>query len=76
MTKGQRAMAVAKIYPQAEKAHRGKKGSVSERFPEISKGKVSEARTVLRHEPDLANLVLNGIETLDAAYKWKRARQR
>ena len=51
-------MAVAMIYPEPEGRGRGKKGSVSERFPEISKGKVSEARTVLKHAPDLAGNVL------------------
>ncbi len=38
MSKGQQAMAVAMIYPEPEDRGRGKKGSVAERFPEISKG--------------------------------------
>jgi hypothetical protein len=52
MTKGQQAMAVAKIYPEPEKGGRGKKGSVSEEF---SGTRVSYARTVMRWAPELAD---------------------
>ena len=75
MTKGQQAMAVAMIYPEPEDRGRGKKGSVAERFPEISKGKVSEARFVLSHAPGLASLVLSGSVKLDAAYTTAKSRR-
>ncbi len=52
MTKGQRAMAVGKIYPEPEKLKRGG-SSVSEQ-QHIPKGKLSEARTVLQEAPDPA----------------------
>ena len=57
MTKGQRAMAVAKIYPQAEKGGRGKKSITNIEFG-VSLQYVSFARTVLQHAPDLAAGVL------------------
>jgi hypothetical protein len=65
LTKGQRAMAVAKLYPEPEKGGRGKKASVPEGF---SQGKVSEARTVLRWLPELADLVMAGTKPLNEAY--------
>jgi len=48
MTKGQRAMAVAKIYPKPEKGGRGKKrlGDLT-----VSAERISTARTVLHHTP-------------------------
>ncbi len=51
MTKGQRAMAVAKIYPDPEKGGRGKKrlGDLK-----VSAERISLARTVLTYAPDLA----------------------
>ncbi len=75
MTKGQRAMAVAMIYPEPEKGGRGKKGAGSGEFSGLSHQRISEARTVLRHEPDLASLVLNGSEKLDAAYTTAKSRR-
>ena len=65
MTKGQQAMAVAMVYPEPEKGGRGKKS------PEpvgISQQRVSEARFVLRHAPDLADNVLSGATKLDQAH--------
>ena len=56
-------MAVAMIYPV--RTPRGK-SSVSEG---ISYERVSAARTVLRHAPDLAPNVKSGSTSLDAAYK-------
>jgi hypothetical protein len=44
-------MIVAKIYPEPSKGGRGKKGSLTEQF---SKGKLSEARLVLKVLPQLA----------------------
>jgi hypothetical protein len=66
MTKGQRAIATAMIYPEAEKGGRGKKAVLNTEF---SSGNLSHARTVLRHTPDAAALVLTGALSLDAAYK-------
>ncbi len=51
MTKGQRAMAVAMV-TQPAKGGRGKTVPVLEGF---SKQRISEARTVLQHAPDLAD---------------------
>ncbi len=74
MTKGQRAMVVAKIYPELEKGGRGKK---SEAMKLAGSGgfavqRVNEARTVLQHAPDLADNVLAGSTSLDEAYKTAR----
>ena len=65
MAKGQRAMAVAKIYPEPEKGGRGKKrlGDLT-----VSAERISTARTVLRYAPDLADNVLIGAVTLYATY--------
>ena len=49
MTKGQLAMAVAKIYPKPEQGKR-KTSSVTK---EVGTSRLSYARTVLRHAPDL-----------------------
>ena len=60
MTKGQRAMAVAKIYPKPEKGGRGKKGAGSGRFSDHRR--IGEAREVLRYSPELAGgLTLRGL---------------
>jgi len=64
MTKGQRAMATAMIYPDT---HQGKR--TSEKISEVSSRYVNMARTVLQHTPDNAPLVLTGVMSLDAAYK-------
>jgi hypothetical protein len=65
MTRGQRAMALAKLYPEPEKGGRGKKVSVTEGF---SSGKLSEARTVLACLPEAADAVLVGTKSLSDAY--------
>ena len=69
MTKGQRAMAWAMIYPEPEKGGRGKKSSVTEEF--VSSALISNARAVLKHAPDLAAGVLAGA-SLNDAYKTMR----
>jgi hypothetical protein len=71
MTKGQRAMAVAMV-TQPAKGGRGKTVPVLEGF---SKQRISEARAVLQHAPDLARQVLTGSDSLDDAYKMARERQ-
>ena len=67
MTKGQRAMTVAKIYPEPERGGRGKKATVS--VENVSPQRVSYARSILRYAPDLADNVLRGSASLDDAYK-------
>ncbi len=57
MTKGQRAMAVAKIYPDTQQ---GKKTSLKINEVSVSSGYIRQARTVLKHLPDLADNVLSG----------------
>ena len=56
MTKGQRAMAVARIYPEGG---RGK----APRNLELGAERVRQARTALRYGPDLADNVLTGAAT-------------
>ena len=75
MTKGQRAMAVAMIYPAPVKLKRG--GSSVTEHHGISKGKLSQARTVLKYsiDGDLADGVLSGALKLDATYETARARK-
>jgi hypothetical protein len=64
MTKGQPAMVVAMVIPLQQ----GKKKTSSE-TEEVSSALISNARTVLRHTPDAAPLVLSGALSLDMAYK-------
>ncbi len=67
MTKGQRAMAVAKIYPEAAKVKRKDSGSLN--IKELNGSYISQARTVLKHLPDLADNVLSGGIALANAYE-------
>jgi len=57
MTVGQRAMAVAMIYP---KAHPGKKTSSVSEEAKVSAVYLSQARTILTYTPDLPVSVLSG----------------
>lgn len=66
MTKGQRAMAVARIYPEPK---RGMHSELKNSTGMVDKAYVSKARTVLAHKPDLAPNVLVGAVPLDAAYQ-------
>jgi hypothetical protein len=70
LSKGQRAMAVAKISPGSQQ---GKRTSI--KTIEVSPGYVSHARIVLQHAPDLANAVLMGHLSLDNAYDEARIRK-
>lgn len=57
MTKGQRAMAVAKIFPEATAYKRGgSDSSVSEelKVAKVSDTRISMARTVLKWAPEMA----------------------
>lgn len=72
MTKGQIAMAVAKVYPDPEKGGRGQKSLVAKEF---SGARLSQARLVLHFAPDFADAVLAGSTPLDAAYAIARQRK-
>lgn len=63
LTKGQRAMAVAKLYPESRQ---GKKTSVKN--TDVSSEYVKHARTVLRWLPEIADLVMAGTKPLSEAY--------
>jgi hypothetical protein len=71
MTKGQRAMAVAMIYPEPEKGGRGNSSKI-EGFG-VANAYVSYARTILKFAPELAPGVLAGSEKLDIAYQEAKA---
>lgn len=72
MTKGQKAMALARIYPEPEKGGRGKNSSISEGF---HSGYLSMARTIIQFAPEKMDLVKSGAESLDAAYQAARQRK-
>jgi hypothetical protein len=67
MTKGQRAMAVAMIYPEPKRGEhsefKNRTGGLG-----VSKAYLSNARAVLASAPDLAASVLSGTAKLDQAY--------
>jgi hypothetical protein len=65
LTKGQRAMAVAKLYPDPEKGGRGK--TVTKNVG-VSSQYITEARTVLRWLPEIADGVMAGTKPLNDAY--------
>ena len=71
LTKGERAMSLALLYPaETGTGGRGKKGSQSKRAAEtagVSQRRVQEARQVLKHAPDLALAVRDGTVRLDDA---------
>lgn len=72
LTKGQRAMAVAKLYPEAEKTAPGKKSKTAGMLLEnktLSGAAISQARTVLRWLPEIADLVMAGTKPLNEAYQ-------
>jgi ParB-like chromosome segregation protein Spo0J len=70
ITKGQRAMAHALLYPEAKHGGTRKKGSSLEnKLENVSAARLSQARQVLRHSPELALAVRDGIVPLDEALK-------
>lgn len=73
MTKGQRAIAVAMIYPDSEQGKRGT--SVKTTEVRISSASLSHARTILRYAGDLADSVLTGSMSFDEAYRTARQRK-
>lgn len=66
LTKGQRAMALARLYPEPEKGGRGKTNSLLSK--EFSGARISQARTVLAWSPQVAAAVLAGTKSLNDAY--------
>jgi hypothetical protein len=66
MTAGARAMAVAMIYPEGTQ---GKATETSFATKEVKSGSLAKARAVLKHARDLADGVLKGQPSLDAAYE-------
>jgi hypothetical protein len=68
MTKGQRAMAVAMIYPEPAKGGRGKRSQNWEGIgsTKTAQNLLSQARTVLAHTPQLAQQVLAGLPLHEA----------
>lgn len=75
LTAGQRAMAKAFVYPETtERGGRGKKKTLP--VPEgFSPQRLSEARLILRHSRVLAEAVIAGSKTLDAAVTEVRTEQ-
>jgi hypothetical protein len=69
LTKGQRAMLVARMYPEPEKGGRGKKSEAIKSAESAGFGatRVKQARTVLRHSESLADAVIKGTISLDQA---------
>jgi len=73
ISRAQRAMGHALLYPEPEKGGRGKKNVLATQG--FSSARLSQARTVLAFSRDLALAVRDGTESLDAAYaKVKAAR--
>jgi hypothetical protein len=70
MTKGQRAMVIAKIcFETKQSVRNGAKQSG------LTAGRLGYAMTVINHAPDLANHVLDGSLSLDKAYEEARIRK-
>ncbi len=65
LTKGQQAMAVAMVYPKAEKGGRGRNAFI---LKEFSDGHLSRARFVLQTDKEAAQRVLSGAQSLGDAY--------
>jgi hypothetical protein len=55
LSKGQQAMALAMIYPEAAKMKRKGAGSLETEELKFSSGRLSQARTILRHSAALAD---------------------
>jgi hypothetical protein len=72
MTKGQRAMVVAKIYPEPK---RGRHSELRNSTGEFDKALISRGRFILHHASDLADNVINGSLSLDNAYEEARIRK-
>lgn len=76
MTKGQRAMATAKLFPVAEQGKRTDLGSTSLKINEVAESYVRMARAVLHHAPALVDSVLSGAKPLAEAYSEAQNRKK
>jgi ParB-like nuclease family protein len=70
MTKGQRAVVVARIHPEPK---RGIHSEFPEETGELSKAHLSRARFVVRYASDLADSVRDGSISLNNAYEEARS---
>jgi hypothetical protein len=79
LTKGQRAMGLALLYPDPEKGGKGKRSKILDSLDGNRKGwkdRLSQARAVLRHSRELALAVRDGTMALDEALEIvKKAKQ-
>jgi len=78
LTKGQRTMALAMLYPNPEKGGRGKHSQIHESLDEskrVFQNRLSQARLILRVAEDLARQVMAGSKHFDAALTEARERQ-
>ena len=76
LTKGQRAMALAMIYPEPKRGEHADPSLLSKLGgSSITKGYLSQARTVLREDPELAKAVLAGTVSLSEAYQRVQTRE-
>lgn len=66
LSKGEKAMGIAMLYPEPEKGGRGNKKKVGE-TPGFSDRRLYDARAVLRHSRELAEAVREGNVKLDEA---------
>lgn len=70
MTKGQKAMAVAMIFPEGEKGGRGKLSTKDGEFSKYEENLISKARGIYVYcREDKVDLVMSGDESLNEAYK-------
>jgi hypothetical protein len=67
LSKGERAMGVALLYPEPEKGGRGKHGKNLSESEGFSPARLSQARAVLAHSRALAEAVRDGTVKLDEA---------
>jgi hypothetical protein len=68
MTKGQLAIVAAKMSPKPARVGRGQKVSISETFPMVHPGMLSQARVMVEYAPLAADRVLTGIERFSDAF--------
>jgi hypothetical protein len=66
LSKGEKAMALAMLYPEPDKRGRGNKGKAEE-TSDFTQKRLAQARQVLRHSQPFAIAVRDGVEKLDAA---------
>ena len=73
ISKGQKAMQIALLWPQPEKGGRGKKSKNHKETLGFSSMRLSQARAVLAHSRELALAVRDGTTKLDEALKEVKA---